>query len=1398
MGMAIEFIKETIISRSTGGNSVQCAAYRSCSKLYDSSIGKTFNYSNKRGLAYSNILIPEANEKYKNREVLWNKIEQIENSHNRKKSAQLAFELTIALPKELSLEHQIVLSESFIKENYVDKFKVIADINIHHDNLDNPHAHVMLTFRSFKDGEFEKAKIRDMTSSVLTGKGKKFVEKGGLNSKWRDYQNGYFKKHGIDLEVDANFIIPTKHEGRIRNEQQHEIKLSNQENKLLSAQIAMTEPEYLINIIEQKYSVFGKKEVQNIVRKNTEILDDRQSAKTAVANVLQHSSLIELGLGKDGRVKYTTKNILKQEELLLDLTTELEGIQTKAIKHKLVDLIIEKNKHVGEFKEQGDAIRHIADSGNLSCVIGRAGAGKTYTMKSIKELYENDGYKVYGTSLSEKATRGLEESSGISSQNIKRLLTKLKHNHPDIPESGSVLIVDEAGMVGLNDMLELLDYSNKHDIKLILVGDPEQLQPVSSGIPFKTISEQIGFCELSNIIRQVDKDDRQASLNLASGKVGLAIDHYDQKGCITLEEAKKAQLAIVKKWRELNQESVIMLAHKNLDVMLLNNLAREYLKKDGLIEDLDYKVNTAKGHILVSQGDQIIFTQKDRELGTYNGLEGVITAIENNQITVQTSDGIIKFDNHLYNQFNLAYATTVHKAQGVTVDHALVYASGVGYDKHLAYVAMSRHKQSLHVYADKDSFKTLDDLKERLSNTPLKDSALNYPYQLGLKFGFDIEVLAKNAVAHIKSVYSRIKDTINYLATFAKQMGEAKFGDHKKRSEAIVIADFADMNLEVNLDYRDFLKKYDDGYNRWYKNGEALEVYQTMDFMNRFFEKNRLASVILKDYNKYEKALKLNGLTKNTLLEYEREYKKSCLVDEFVSGESLYSNVVKAKYLSTKEHGTYLGAKKGFGKVKVYESITLSKNMLDADKLVRQYVDSKKLASKFYKKCTARDCSSPDKIKYISISNKYSKQAEELAYKLEQIEGYRETIDLIYNKKLDHSKINADANNYRKLIMENTSTINNDILNKMIDNAISDIQILQKKTVNEPVLVILGGQPASGKSSAIEYIKSVMQDDCIVINGDEFRHYHPSYNQLLKTNPNQAVSLTQPYTNLVVEKLFDIALKHKNNIIIEGTMRNPHVPIKTAEMGIANGYKVGAYIVTAEKTISRIGCLYRTETEIKMKGCGRYVTLNAHDETYNAIPNTINKLVESNKFINIKLINRDKEILGDMKQTENLSALYETARQKINFNTLYTSYKNIDSVIKSMHDRNASEEDIKEAINLQSLIKERLVTKLKARELILEDQASGKIFSIDNDKNHVIGVIKLIDKKCGAFLETDEFKKSLNRNYNLYSGLDLVKILNRSPNVPKFEVYTSVEWASKNKLGISEALVKKRSSGVRM
>lgn len=245
--MAIYHFSCTTISRGKGQSAIASAAYRSGERLYSERYGETKFYA-RETQPETFILKPDhAPEWCLNREYLWNGVEEVEKANN----SQLAREINIALPIELSKEEQLALTKEYVQKNFVDE-GMVADVFIHRDNENNPHFHVMLTMRPFdKNGNWRsKSKriiLKDEEGNTLyypsgDKKSRKqrttdWDSKDKLNlwrKNWADITNKYLERNGFSERISekshAELGIekePTIHEGYVARQMEKEGKISD-------------------------------------------------------------------------------------------------------------------------------------------------------------------------------------------------------------------------------------------------------------------------------------------------------------------------------------------------------------------------------------------------------------------------------------------------------------------------------------------------------------------------------------------------------------------------------------------------------------------------------------------------------------------------------------------------------------------------------------------------------------------------------------------------------------------------------------------------------------------------------------------------------------------------------------------------------------------------------------------------------------------------------------------------------------------------------------------------------------------------------------------------------------------------------------------------------------------
>ncbi|MBB71511.1 MAG: Ti-type conjugative transfer relaxase TraA [Legionellales bacterium] len=763
--MAIAFARMTIHTRTKGHSAVAGSAYRSGKVLVDERTGETHDYENRDDVVFETVLLPEgADPKFQHRETLWNTVEAME----KRKDAQVAKDLVLALPRELDGDQQILLAKLFANENFV-KNGLPVDLAIHDHGDGNPHAHLYLTTRRLLGSELDKYKARDLNPGFASGKGKSFInEQDYWGQKWRDCQNAFFQEFDIDLAVDENHLITQRHHGRVHNGEAHYIREENQLRREAERHMAVYQPKKVLDILSERYSVFSERDIASLLFKST---DNREDYELALAGLKAFDDLIILGHGDDGHLRYTSKQNLQKEAKLSDDADTLASRNSSKVRKSVVKKACSK---YSLNEEQTAALKHLASSPDIAAIVGRAGTGKTYLLGAAKAMWEADNKRVLGMAISGVAARGLASDSGIPSKTIAHYLTLLRHGKTPW-QKGDIVIMDEAGMTDLNSMAKVVSSIRKTGAKLVLIGDPDQLQPIGKGAPFRAIIERIGFAELNQIRRQRDEGDRQATRWLAQSKVESAINHYDSKGHIKLlDDEKAAKQALISDWMNqydnIPSSELLILTHRNRDVAILNKQAREALVAQGKLTGEELIVQHEDRRTKVQVGERLLFREKIKSLGINNGDFATVTAIKGNNITAKFDaepNNSITFSTKEFTNFSHGYAATVHKAQGATLDHTFVYTADKGWDRYLTYVALSRHRESTSLYASKDEFSDIYKLSGQLSKNRPKENVMDWPEAFATRRGLSLTKSVKNLVKAIttrlasKTTAESLDDIIN-------------------------------------------------------------------------------------------------------------------------------------------------------------------------------------------------------------------------------------------------------------------------------------------------------------------------------------------------------------------------------------------------------------------------------------------------------------------------------------------------------------------------------------------------------------------------------------------------------------------------------------------------------------
>jgi len=728
--MAIYHFSAKVISRAAGSSAVAAAAYRSASRLRDERLDRNHDFTNKPGVVHSEVLLPDgAPEEWRDREALWNEVEAVEV----RKDAQLAREVEFAIPREMSQADGIELARDFVRQEFVDR-GMVADLNVHWDigpdGLAKPHAHVMLGMREVTEEGFG-AKVREWNRTELLTH---------WREAWAEHVNARLTELDIDARIDHRSLeaqgIDLEPQHKIgpaasrmagqglsseRLEEHHAIARANGEKLLANPQIAL-------DAITYQQSTFTTRDLAMFVHRHSEGKDQFDAVMAAVRG---SPELVKLGQDGRGEDRFTSRSMLETEQRLERATVTLDARRHHGVHDRHLECALAHAEERGMVlsPEQRGAFEHVTDARDISNVIGYAGTGKSAMLGVAREAWESAGYTVQGAALSGIAAENLQSGSGITSRTIASLEHQWGQDRELLTDK-SILVIDEAGMIGTRQMERVMTEAEKRGAKVVLVGDPEQLQAIEAGASFRSIAERHGAVEITTIRRQSEDWQRDATRQLATGRTDEALAAYEEAGHVHAAETREqAREELIDRWdrnRMAHPEaSRIILTHTNVEMRELNEVARSRMRvADMLGEDVGLEVE--RGGRSFASGDRVMFLKNERSLEVKNGTLGTVEQVSQIAMRVRTDDGrSIAFDLKDYAHLDHGYAATIHKAQGMTVDSVHVLATP-GLDRHASYVALSRHRDTVDLHYGKDDFADRDRLVRTLSRERGKDMASDY------------------------------------------------------------------------------------------------------------------------------------------------------------------------------------------------------------------------------------------------------------------------------------------------------------------------------------------------------------------------------------------------------------------------------------------------------------------------------------------------------------------------------------------------------------------------------------------------------------------------------------------------------------------------------------------------
>ena len=196
---------------------------------------------------------------------------------------------------------------------------------------------------------------------------------------------------------------------------------------------------------------------------------------------------------------------------------------------------------------------------------------------------------------------------------------------------------------------------------------------------------------------------------------------------------------------------------------------------------------------------------------------------------------------------------------------------------------------------------------------------------------------------------------------------------------------------------------------------------------------------------------------------------------------------------------------------------------------------------------------------------------------------------------------------------------------------VREVQHAQKRYHRQenPKAVLLAEQPGAGKTMLSSLILPCLGNDAVLINGDDYRRYHPDYKSLYEKYGSDSVAMTSAFSGTVTESLIERLSDLKYNLVIEGTGRTVEVPKGTAERLTTKGFAVEMAVIATRLLLSLISTVQRFYQMNERGTIPRATAIEAHDNVVSALPSNLDALSEFPAISKIMIWTRDAKLCYD-------------------------------------------------------------------------------------------------------------------------------------------------------------------------
>lgn len=437
----------------------------------------------------------------------------------------------------------------------------------------------------------------------------------------------------------------------------------------------------------------------------------------AVAALLESGEIVEIRRDRQNRPVYSTPAMIAIERELLDASRRLVVKSWIAPDHSRLQ---ELSDAFGLSVEQRAAVFAASGANAVAIVEGAAGAGKTHALRPMVAAYQELGCRVIATSTAWRAAKMLREDLGVEARATASWLAKSRAGSLFLDER-TVLIVDEAGLLGSRDTHALMAAAEAAGARIVLAGDRAQLQAIDAGSGLAIVAQAVATSRIDTIVRQRQPWMREAVTALSQGRIEAGIEAFREHGDVAEADTTRGAItAAVAHWFDARRAAPdghhLLIAKSNASVRALNMEVRHRLRERLDLTGEDYVVQaaTSSGNSValpVALGERVKFMHRDDRLGVINGTTGSVEAIDpetdghlglrlsidGRQLSLSTRDLI---DDRGRVRLAADYAVTVFSSQGLTADTASILVD-LSFDRHDIYVAASRARDRSQLVFDR-------------------------------------------------------------------------------------------------------------------------------------------------------------------------------------------------------------------------------------------------------------------------------------------------------------------------------------------------------------------------------------------------------------------------------------------------------------------------------------------------------------------------------------------------------------------------------------------------------------------------------------------------------------------------------------------------------------------------